>query len=266
MGLSVHDPFVDPLGNPLGLARNSSQPPNPRTIYLPGSGVSLEGTYEIPGMTSFARFTVIGGGAGNAGSGNAGGGGGGLARSAVMPVTKGQSLSYTAGNWGVRGQSGGTSSLSFGSLLMSATGGRSAGSGGIGSGGEINTQGGAAIVGGGGCGGITTDGGNGGGNATSAVIYAGDGGGGGGGSSGFGGGGGGFGQPGGDGGISSTAANAGGPARDRRQGPTRGFTVPEYVNGANQGGEFGGGGGGGGSITNPLSGRGGCGGIIIELW
>lgn len=67
MGLSVHDPFVDPLGNPLGLARNKSEGsaeafigPSLQIITTPGSGSRV-----LPKGANY-RITIVGAGAAGA--------------------------------------------------------------------------------------------------------------------------------------------------------------------------------------------------------
>ena len=168
MGLSVHDPFVDPLGNPLGLAKTPGLPSiNPTIEYFntPGSGI-----FEIdPNKYSFFRVFIVGGGA--AGFGNStvsarrAGGGGGSSISKVLPVRGKTSIAYKVGEGGFSNSrpNGGSSQATFGSYDMLATGGGQV-FGGTGSGGDLNFKGGAGSIGAGdpgGGGGVSADGDNG---------------------------------------------------------------------------------------------------------
>lgn len=77
MGLSVHDPFVDPLGNPLGLVQGGATAlvftgPALHIITSPGSG-----SLVVPKGAKNYRIVAIGGG--GAGSNLAGGGSGAVA-------------------------------------------------------------------------------------------------------------------------------------------------------------------------------------------
>lgn len=167
MGLSVHDPFVDPLGNPLGLAKTPGLLSiNPIIEYFntPGSGV-----FEIdPNKYSFFRVFIVGGGAGGYGSSTVSarraGGGGGSSISKVIPVLGKTTIRYVVGRGGYVGESsdpnGGSSEAIFGSYAMLATGGGLV-YGGTGSGGDLNFKGGAGSIGAGepgGGGGVSADG------------------------------------------------------------------------------------------------------------
>lgn len=168
MGISVHDPFVDPLGNPLGLARTAGGSNiNPTVIYLNTPGL---GVFEIdPNKYSFFRVFIVGGGAAGFGNSTAGsrraGGGGGSAISKVIPVRGKTSIAYKVGEGGFSNVSpnGGSSQATFGTYDMLATGGGQV-AGGTGSGGDLNFKGGTGSIGvgePGGGGGVSADGDNG---------------------------------------------------------------------------------------------------------
>lgn len=152
MGLSVHDHFVDPLGNPLGLARRGEAGKPPMVIYQESIG-----TISLPIGYSKLRVTLVGlGGQGGAGTADtndylcagAGGGCGGIAQSSILAVLS-KELRFS--------RSGNVLLVEYGSLSMSATPGVAGGNGvtgspagsigavggagGIGSGGAINLQG-----------------------------------------------------------------------------------------------------------------------------
>lgn len=151
------------------------------------------GTFTVPDGVTKIKATVVGGG-GNGGNGiassNAGAGGGGAGTAiGIYTVTPGSAVSITVGS--------ATQASSFGSFC-SAAGGSSAsgltpGSGGVGSGGNLNLRGSGAnssvTTGFGGCGGNSSIGGGGNGGVSSGSAQAGGsyggGGGGGSGTSGF---------------------------------------------------------------------------------
>lgn len=87
MGLSVHDPFIDPLGNPLGLARTNDSAFE-ALLVQPTILTLTNGTYLIDKQKyKFFRVTTVGkGGDGSYGNGSCGGGGGGTAQSLIIPV------------------------------------------------------------------------------------------------------------------------------------------------------------------------------------
>lgn len=260
MGLSVHDPFIDPLGNPLGLQRDNSKIINPTVIDVRASS-----ELKLPKEFSFFRVTVVGsggkGGNGNTGVGG-GGGGGGFSRSPVLKISDFSSVSVA--------RLANAFSATFGNWTLTATDG-AAGAypaviapGGVGSGGVENNSGGigTSTQAGGGAGGPTSTGG-GGGNP-----YTGDGGGGGApapnGSTG-GGGGGGVGAAGGYtfyGSGNNTTRNGG--AGKAIFGSRGGNGYLSAEGGAGAGGDWGGGGGGGSTYVNGSTG--GPGGVRIELW
>ena len=265
MGLSVHDPFVDPLGNPLGLAKVISLLSiNPTIVdFINGAA----GDFIIPAGFSFFRVTAVGGGAG--GTVNGSGGGGGLSRSAIRSVVLGTAISYTAGIGGASGLNGGDSSASFRDVLLYATGGQyvvaASSPGGFGTGGVNNFAGGAgAGVAGGGGGGSAGPSSNGGDGATSGSASSNsvDGGGGGstGGSSAGGSGGGGVMALGGVRISTSTAINLGGTSKEF-WGSAGGQAV---TTGAGNGGAWGG--GAGRNSSGGSTAIGGYGGVRIELW
>lgn len=153
MGISVHDAFVDPLGNPLGLARVLGLLSiKPTIVDLAGGWGSVSDTvggYIIPDSFSFFRVTVVG--AGGSGTSVYSATGGGLARSAILPAKKGLTISYVAAAYTPYADTtassiGRSSSARFNDVFLMATGGRagSAGTlGGAGSNGADNFNGGA---------------------------------------------------------------------------------------------------------------------------
>jgi hypothetical protein len=253
----------NPFGNPLALAKKAggAKTINP-TIVDFVNGVS--GDYVIPDGYSFFRVTVVGGGASGYGSTTRAGGGGGLARTAILPVKKGLTISYIAAgiaDANPGNQNGSSSQAIFDSRTLIATGGATGstvvGAGGIGSGGDYNFQGGpgsaGTAAGGGGAAGPTSNGGAG------NQAYSGDGGGGGansGGDDGIGAGGGGVYAPGGAN-VSRSRAGTnyywGSPGSD-----TLNSTL-------GSGGAWGGGAGCPGP-NNAGTANGGYGGVRIELW
>ena len=245
----------NPLGNPLGLAREptvhevSPLLKDPTIVdFISASGLS--GVYTVTPDYKFMRVTVVGaGGAGS--SGSQAGSGGGLAQTNVIPVEGRyidityRSAARTAAGTFARGAS---SSASFLSYSLLATGGGTGASAGTGTGGDYNFQGGtAATGGGGGAAGPRDAGGNGAGNGSAA------------GSSKTGGGGGyfvGFSSAGGGGGVGASGSGS--------------VSAPAQPPGANNlwggtsntadGGLWG---GGGSSARNSFGGEGG---VRIELW
>lgn len=109
-----------------------NNPPAGQQVY------ATAGTYSWTapsGVSSVCVVCVGGGGAGDDGNngdgGGGGGGGGGLAYANDVPVTPGQSYTVivgaagTSGNgFGVRAQSGGDSSFTVGTFVLTATGGQ----------------------------------------------------------------------------------------------------------------------------------------------
>lgn len=258
MGLSVHDPFIDPLGNPLGLAKVLGLLSiNPTIVdFINGAA----GDFIIPAGFSFFRVTAVGGGEG--GTSARSGGGGGLARTAILPCTPGLTIKYAAGVGGGFSAGATPSTVSFKNYNM--VGGPASGiTGGMGSGGDANFKGGdgktISRAGGGGAAGPTSDGGN-----ADSSPYTGDGGGPGiSGSTGFGGsGGGGVGAPG--GGMLSASPSAASvlPGVGNSIWGSPGAFSPGSA--AGDGGAWGGGAGRRENSGN--TGNGGYGGVRIELW
>ena len=257
MGLSVHDPFVDPLGNPLGLAKVLGLLSiNPTIVDLTGgfeSSIDVVGDYVIPSGFSFFRVTVVG--AGGAGTSIYSATGGGLARSAILPVKKGLVISYVAATYTVTAAStpasvGRTSSARFLDTVLQATGGQAGGPGmlgGVGSGGVDNFNGGTVGANTSGTGAAGTNGN--GANSPASV-----------GSPGLAG----TGDAGGSGASVSSGLQAGGGGWMGRGGSAanpRGGAPDDLYSRDAIGGQGGGWGGGGGK-----SNYGGFGGVRIELW
>lgn len=152
MGLSVHDPFVDPLGNPLGLAKVAGLlSVNPTVVdFVNGAA----GDFIIPKEFSFFRVTVVGAGGSGWYSGGSfiysySGAGGGLARSAILPVRRGTTISYSAApSTSYTEKNGKPSTANFLNISLIATGGQGAtanAQGGMGSGGIDNYRGGNVV-------------------------------------------------------------------------------------------------------------------------
>ena len=123
------------------------------SVYFDSPG---SGSWTVPPGITAARFTIIGGG--GSGGQYSGGGGGGAALK-YMPVTAGDVIGFTLGAGGARqngaGQPGGTSTLSYNGVTISASGGNGGTNtdttsnpsfggvnGGSGNGGDINGVGG----------------------------------------------------------------------------------------------------------------------------
>ncbi|WP_459213855.1 glycine-rich domain-containing protein, partial [Pseudomonas lactis] len=105
MGLSVHDPFIDPLGNPLGLARESGAG---ASLISRGEQIwTVPGTYEwvVPkGVKSICAVAIGGGGGRNITSSRTGGGGAtGYANN--IAVSPGQIITVVVGAAGINGSS-----------------------------------------------------------------------------------------------------------------------------------------------------------------
>lgn len=271
MGLSVHDPFVDPLGNPLALPR---KPGGARTInptivdFVNGAA----GDFTIPDGYSFYRVTVVGGG--GSASDSYSGAGGGLARSPILPAQKGLTISYVASigeNW-PSGIASTNSTANFGAYSLLATPGKASVPG-TGSGGTDNHKGGAGIIsaspnarGAGGAAGPTADGQD---AINQTTPYLGDGGGAGATGSTTGGGGGGGGVMASGGARFSAAPNTVVPASGGidywgSRGGSNASQPGDPVGGGGNGGNWGG--GGGMRSNSGRSGVGGYGGVRIELW
>ncbi|SDQ71705.1 hypothetical protein SAMN04490192_2865 [Pseudomonas lundensis] len=85
MGLSVHDPFVDPLGNPLGLARQNLPLLNAAPYLV--IDFTSSAVVNVPTAYKKARFTIIGsGGDGQGAADGRGGQGGSSAVSEKIPI------------------------------------------------------------------------------------------------------------------------------------------------------------------------------------
>lgn len=272
----------NPLGNPLGLAREaSSQAPEPLIVDFLGTGA---GEYRVPHGYRRLRITVVGAGGGGrfgtpAGYGG-GGGGGGLSQSGILDAVPGSVISYYAGK-GKQGLKGEDSYAKYKSVSLLATGGAGGVDelnylpkpGGTGFGGLINRTGGfganGAGSGGGGAAGTTGDGGDGSAGGQAPVTFPGNGGGGGAKSSGAAAGGGGVAAPGGVynasyqyTGDTQTEWLWGHPGQNART-----YTDQStYTNNRGDGGAWGGGGGGPPSSVNQAGSVGGHGGVRIELW
>lgn len=252
MGLSVHDPFVDPLGNPLGLERSGGVSEYQALLSQPMivSILSPNTDYPIPKGYKFYRVTVVGkGGNGGSGTGQKGGGGGGLARSKIIPVS-GRSVTVKLSTIA------GDVFAEFADYLMVGRAGKNGGSavaaGGIGEGGDYNFKGGdGSLASGGGAAGTMGNGGN---SGVSGTL---DGGGGGSIFSSMGYGGGGVGAP----GQCIPDSRSTFPGYSNYWGGT---TVDSTAN-SSYGGQWG---GGGGTVSNASTGlnTGGAGGVRIELW
>ena len=96
MGLSVHDPFVDPLGNPLGLVQGGATAlvftgPALHIITSPGSG-----SLVVPKGAKNYRIVAIGGGA--AGTSLSGGGSGAVAIKSGSIDKENFKISWVIGN------------------------------------------------------------------------------------------------------------------------------------------------------------------------
>ena len=170
MGLSVHDPFVDPLGNPLGLARGLPTPKpvkklKPAIYYFSDPG---PGSMTIdPAEYSFFRVFIVGGGGcgrgASAGASRMTGSGGGSSISDILPITEAVKIDYTVGAGATTYIArAGSSTASFLATSMVATGGSYDTNAGLGTGGLRNFRGGRGATGSsarpGGGGGVSADG------------------------------------------------------------------------------------------------------------
>ena len=124
---------------------SSRASPIPTTQVFPSNG-----TFTIPAGVTKVRVTVVGGGGGggNPGTTYSGGGGGGTAIKTITGLTPGGTVTVTVGTGG--GATGNGVTSSFGAYC-SATGGTfavssTAGTGGIGSSGDLNIGGQAGTV------------------------------------------------------------------------------------------------------------------------
>lgn len=289
MGLSVHDPFVDPLGNPLGLARSSESKLAPVVIDIPGApqgGGTVTGI--LRGATKYRTYRVTAVGAGGRGH-YPGGGGGGAAATDILPTNGFIDISYAIG---ANGNESGVAAVSVAGYSLRGLSGKnatnnSAGAGGSATGGFTNFSGGAGGFGSSGYGGSGgggaasqfgpgTNGGNYANNTPSPNLTGGGGGGASGGGSGVeaaGGGGGGIGC---DGGASLNYAGGKSQmtlpiAPDPNEIASFAMfrSTPGEVGASLVGGTGGVGGGGGGGIplaSNTVVGVGGPGIVRIELW
>ena len=262
----------NPLGNPLGLVREAGQRvPDPMIVEITaGSGV-----YTIPSGFRYAVITAVGGGGGASysASGPRGGGGGGVSRTNPIPLKESMRIEYSIGEGGVPTVAGNI--VPGGDTLVRIAGyeivaggakpGTVSGStgcvGGTASGGDFNYKGsdGTLAGAGGGAAGLFGDGGVGGsgcgGNGGSAVSGQARGGGGGGGIDG-------------DGGKTQ-----GGGAPALPAAPTQRYLTYPGTSGSDgtttaggNGGPWGGGGGSYYSGNVNTQGKGGNGGVRIELW
>lgn len=168
MGLSVHDPFVDPLGNPLGLARSSGSGYeallNDPVIIDFNSNSRLTGTWLVPKDYKFIRVSAVGAGGGGRG------GGGGFTQTKILKVKPGMTVEYSTAPLSSALGSGTNTTASVLDYALLATGGGASvsGSAGGGAGGPRgnggdggygqNANGQASYTGGGGGGNITTNG------------------------------------------------------------------------------------------------------------
>ena len=168
------------------------------------------GTFTIPTGVTKIKMTIVGGGATGSGS-TQGGGGGGAAIKYLTGLTPGNTLTVTVGS------AGNTSSVASGTqsiTTVSATGGSSSGSGGLGSNGDLNIKGGAGAYR------VTSNGGIGG----SSIFGGGGQGGGGAGTNGNGGAGGAYGGGGGSGGSGTLCCGPNNPGTG-----ASGVVLIEYV-------------------------------------